>query len=95
MPLTDSELKGLVSAIQDDHSEAVIALACLVHLAHARLRAHDPKHYVGVDRLHILGMTCVRAYAKKVGIPWPDVRSAIAALQRAGDTAGYLDSLPD
>lgn len=95
MPLSNDELEALASQVRAEHSEAAVALACLVHLAHARLRSQNQQPTVGVTYLHNLGMACVRTYAKKIGVPWAEVTQAIRALQRAGDTAGYLHHLPE
>lgn len=95
MPLSRSELHQLAQQVADGHSEAAVALACLVHLSTARLSAHGSLRSAGLSRLHDLGMLCVRTYAQRIGVPWSDVRAAIRALQRAGDTAGYLHRLPD
>ena len=95
MALSNSELDQLTTNITDDHSEAAVALACLVHLFTARFNAHGPAHRAGLSRLHDLGMLCVRTYAQRIGVPWSDVKAAIRALHRAGDTAGYLHRLPD
>jgi len=95
MPITDVELHQLAPQTANDRSEAAVALACLVHLSTARFDAHSSAHRAGLSRLHDLGVLCVRTYAKKIGVPWSDVKAAIRALHRAGDTAGYLHRLPD
>lgn len=95
MPITDVELHQLARQAADGHSEAAVALACLVHLSTARLAAHGSLRSAGLSRLHDLGMLCVRTYAQRIGVPWADVKAAIRALHRAGDTAGYLHRLPD
>jgi hypothetical protein len=95
MALRDRELRQLALSVQGDHSEAAVALACLVHLSHNRLRVNSGQHSAGIRHLHALGMTCVRLYASKIGVPWSDVHKAIVALRRAGDTARYLHTLPD
>jgi len=95
MPLTAEELNQLASNVELSHDGGAVALACLVHLARSRLKANGSPQSAGLRQLHLLGMACVRHYAQQVGIPWSDVRSAMDALQRAGDTAGYLHRLPD
>ena len=40
MPLSSSELHQLAQQAADGHSEAAVALACLVHLSTDRLAAH-------------------------------------------------------
>lgn len=95
MALRDRELHQLALSVQGDHSEAAVSLACLVHLARSAWRSQGSRRSAGAPRMHLLGLLCVRAYAKRIGVPWSDVRKAIVALRRAGDTAHYLHTLPD
>lgn len=95
MTLADRELKQIVSDVQDDHGSEAVALACLVHVAGSRIFRGSGAQLVALKHLHALGVLCVKTHAAKIGVPWSDVEAAIQALQRAGDTAQYLDSLPD
>lgn len=95
MPISSHELDSLTASIREHHGDTAIALACLVHVSTNRLNDFRRDHLPGVRVLRELNLACVRVYAHRVGVAWSDVKDALEALERAGEVAGYLHTMPD
>lgn len=88
--VSDSEVVALSQSVIKSHSPRAVSLACLVQLT----RSAFVKQSQDLTPLLTLQCECVRSYMREHGMPNGEVSAALEALQQAGSTAEYLDSLP-
>lgn len=88
--VSDVEVASLSRVVINSHSRRAVLLACLYRLTESAFS----KSPSGLAPLISLQQECIQSYMREHGMPVGEVRSAVAALERAGSTAEYLNSLP-
>lgn len=95
MAATPFEIARLAIDITSDHKEIVVSIACLVHMTRTMFREFAKQHGANLEPLLRLQCSVLREYVSYHDIAEADVTRALRALERAGTTAGYLQSLPE
>ena len=89
------EVRQLAAGLKANHDEAVMSVACLVELTGNLLRAFGQRHGVSVQTMLDLHDALVLNWLSARGSGPLDLDAARREIARAGQTAKYLDSLPN
>ncbi len=89
------EVSQLASRYGEAHRPATAAMACLWHLTTTLLTRLGAQHGTNVASMVDLLHQAIRTHADVTGVLHADIDAAVVDLQRAGETAAYLHSLPD
>ena len=76
-------------------SDDEAAIACLVLIVRARLAESRERTSMNVEPLVDASNKCLQLFADAHGLCVDRIKSRVSALERAGETAAYLHSLPN
>jgi hypothetical protein len=92
--VADDELLNLALQAHGGFTEHEMQVACLIHLVEASLRSTARLHNADISELFALAEAMLIPYFHAKGLSKYRVWSALKALRRAGQTFGYLTTIP-
>lgn len=88
------ELSTLAQNLRSNHGSILAEVACMAYLSRRLLTEFAKAHCVDPTSLLSWQQRVVFGYTTSQGIPDQAMVDAMEALEQAGETAAYLDSLP-